>query len=106
MNLRQLELATFFAPMITSNEICQSLSLIDPTYYFNLYPNPSHDEVSLYTNVTGRLNLEILDLAGKSILTTYNTSGSISLVNLKQGIYLVKVQSDGKTVGLIRLIKN
>ena len=106
MNLRQLQMATFFAPMISSNELCQSLSLIEPTYYFNLYPNPSHDEVSLYTNVTGRINLEILDLAGKSILTTYNTSGSISLVNLKQGIYLVKVQSDGKTVGLIRLIKN
>ena len=106
MNLRQLQMATFFAPMITSNEICQSLSLIEPTYYFNLYPNPSQDNVSLYTNVKGQITIEILDLAGKSILTNYNPSGSISLVNLKQGMYLVKVESDGKTVGLIRLIKN
>jgi len=106
MNMRQLQMASFFAPMISSNEICQSLSLIEASYYFNIYPNPSQDEVSLYTNFTGPLDLEILDLAGKTIQTVHNPSGAISLVNLKQGIYLVKVQSEGKTVGLIRLVKN
>jgi len=104
--MRQLQMASFFAPMISSNEICQSLSLIEASYYFNIYPNPSHDEVLLYTNFTGPLDLEILDLSGKTIKIVHNTSGAISLVNLKQGIYLVKVQSEGKTVGLIRLVKN
>ena len=106
MNMRQLQMASFFAPLISSNEICQSLSLIEASYYFNIYPNPSQDEVSLYTNFTGPLDLEIRDLAGKTIKSVHNPSGSISLVNLKQGIYLVKVQSEGKTVGLIRLVKN
>lgn len=90
------------------------LNSVDPTFgvgieenekiNFSIFPNPSSNEITVSNSTfDGSENFTILDLTGKTILTTKNTT--ISTQNLTSGVYLLEVEKNGaKTVQ--KFIKN
>ena len=65
------------------------------------YPNPVKDNI--YFNTTSGI-LSIYDISGKQVFSQQFTSGQTDLSFLKQGIYIIKIQS-GNEFQVSRLIK-
>ncbi len=69
-----------------------------------LYPNPANDSFTIRGN--GIMNVSIVDAQGRTVKTVEQIAQgqSIAIQDLKAGIYMVKVQSNG-VVSTQRLIK-
>lgn len=66
-----------------------------------LYPNPASSEIFI-SGFEGRQTVEIFSISGVRVLKTSVENGSvININNLRQGVYIVKV--DGKTVKLCKI---
>ena len=66
-----------------------------------LYPNPASSEIFI-SGFEGRQTVEIYSISGVRVMKTSVENGSvINISNLRQGIYIVKV--DGKTVKLCKI---
>ncbi|MFD1551338.1 T9SS type A sorting domain-containing protein [Putridiphycobacter roseus] len=62
----------------------------------NLYPNPAQNQISLYYE--GDYNLSIIDLNGKTVFEQLNNTNSVKVeLDIPNGLYVVKVISEGKT---------
>lgn len=46
--VRTLEMANFFAPMVTSSSICQTIGLEEYNKHIQVYPNPASDKIVVY----------------------------------------------------------
>ena len=68
--------------------------LTHPTFYFNVYPNPSKDVVNISSNEPIDL-IELRNLEGRLLLST--NQPAFSLANFKAGPYLMTVFSNGKS---------
>ncbi|MBU2018081.1 MAG: T9SS type A sorting domain-containing protein [Bacteroidetes bacterium] len=88
---------------ITSGSASISEKSIVP---FDMYPNPANDQVTFnFTSPEMRI-IKIIDLSGKQIetITLSEESWTVNIVDLKAGVYFVKVLSKtGETVK--RLVK-
>lgn len=62
---------------------------------FSMYPNPTHNSINIFTTANLTKNVQIFDLVGKQVLNEMVTGNSLNL-NLKSGIYVVKVEEAGK----------
>ncbi|MDG1398813.1 MAG: choice-of-anchor J domain-containing protein, partial [Polaribacter sp.] len=71
----------------------------------SLLPSIVKDDL-FFTSQSTIDNISIFDMLGKQVLkfTPKNNSSSVNLTSLRQGIYLVKVSSEGKT-GTYKIIK-
>lgn len=62
-----------------------------------LYPNPTTDKLSVdLTSLSGKVTIEIYDMAGKLISTTSQTAGSIidlDMIGMNKGIYNVHIKA-------------
>ncbi len=67
---------------------------------FNIYPNPSNGRFNIeFNNTNENYSVEISSLLGQKVFEILNTSSSsISVSNLQQGIYLIKVTKDSKSI--------
>jgi hypothetical protein len=66
-----------------------------------IYPNPVKDELRIATvgaNGIRPENVEIVDLSGKTVISTSLNDRSINVSHLPAGIYLVKIETDKGTV--------
>ena len=74
---------------------------------FNVFPNPAQNQLTIeLANGSNEYQLEIIDLAGRSVYsTTLKQSGNINVSELAQGTYFVRLNSDTET-GVTRFIKN
>jgi len=69
----------------------------------SIYPNPAKDEIFIKSELQiGKV--EIYSLAGSLIISECNFNGKISVSDLLQGIYLLKVCSD-KGVAISKIVK-
>lgn len=68
-----------------------------------IYPNPANDVVTISSNAYAAKNIEIFDVTGKKVLAT-STFGSVDISALNTGVYLLKVEENGK-VATRKLIK-
>ncbi len=67
----------------------------------SLYPNPASSEVFI-SGIDGRQTVEIYSISGVLVMKSVVENGSaININNLRQGVYIVKV--DGKTVKLCKI---
>jgi len=74
---------------------------------FDIYPNPSQDYLTiLLPNEISNGSIEIFDYSGKSVKSNQISSAdnTLDISNLSQGIYFVKLNSEGKT-GIQKVIK-
>ena len=64
----------------------------------SLFPNPASDEI-IIRNVNGA-NVKIYNIDGQLMIAHENVSGvyKIDITNLENGIYVVEIVDDGKTV--------
>jgi len=73
------------------------------------YPNPTSGELNInLENSYGQIDIKVLDMAGKQVISEAITNQSelkLDLNNLTQGIYFVKVSADGKS-SVIKVVKN
>jgi len=66
----------------------------------SIYPNPSSGMLNFNVDeVLENANLQIIDISGRIVFTIsdFNSNETINISNLKSGIYIVKVNHDGKT---------
>jgi extracellular elastinolytic metalloproteinase len=78
-----------------------------------LYPNPSSDilNISFKANVASEVSFEIIDVLGKQVFAdnftaqARNNLHTVSINNLKTGLYFIKVQNE-KAQTIERFIKN
>lgn len=69
-----------------------------------MYPNPAKG--SVYFKLETSAQISILDLSGKEVKTaTINTSGSINLTGINNGVYLIRIETDTETTTKRLIIK-
>ncbi|MEO8761549.1 MAG: T9SS type A sorting domain-containing protein [Bacteroidia bacterium] len=78
---------------------------------FKIYPNPSSGNfaISIVNNTNDRVNIEIQDITGRSLITQQlQTNNGVAEIqtNLASGIYLAIVTNNGKTIKQKLIINN
>lgn len=70
-----------------------------------LYPNPADNQLNFQSSKKG--NLMVLDLRGKTILSSFATKGKnmIDIESLPSGVYLLRLETE-QTVASARFVKN
>ncbi len=84
------------ADKMTARAVVQSL----PEGDIRLYPNPAHGVVHIQTAKDIKpLRIALYDLTGKQLLNkAFPADGKLSLQGLKPGIYLLRIQTERRTV--------
>ena len=65
---------------------------------FKLYPNPSKGILNIQRNTTDSISVRIYDILGKEVLTADRISNSIDISNLKNGMFLVKIATNNRSI--------
>ena len=82
-------------------EVAAVNDLSSDSQSITLYPNPASSEIFI-SGFEGKQTVEIFSISGVRVLKTSVENGSvINISNLRQGVYIVKV--DGKTVKLCKI---
>ncbi|MEI6823855.1 MAG: T9SS type A sorting domain-containing protein [Bacteroidota bacterium] len=73
----------------------QSFELVN----FNIYPNPTPDNLNIETNSNTEQRLEITNLIGQTVYTSYiYRKGIINTSSFAKGVYILKLSSDKETI--------
>ena len=64
---------------------------------FKLFPNPALDVINIKSNLTID-RVEVFDVVGKQVLTKAKRVKQLDVSNLRTGIYIVKLHSEGASV--------
>lgn len=75
--------------------------------FVSIYPNPTHSILHINNHSTDKLNIEIFDFNGRLINTgeTMLPNHSLTMdVNLKQGIYFVRISNDEVLLEIHKII--
>ena len=74
---------------------------------FTIYPNPSDGKFTINTAFNTACAITIIDAQGKTIrqLTDERKIFSVNISNYSSGIYLIKIQTENKTI-VKKIIKN
>lgn len=74
-----------------------------------IYPNPATDAVSINLPEEGNaLTIRLIDLNGKVLRTIFNVTGSrveLNTADLPEGIYAVRIETEGLEAQTIRFVK-
>lgn len=62
---------------------------------FSLYPNPAKGQVTIQTESTNAIQVQVFDILGKQVIAKKVSNGSLNISSLNAGIYLVKVSQNG-----------
>ncbi len=68
---------------------------------FNFYPNPTSSKI-FFQGISG-IEKQILDISGRQLLSTYENQ--IDLSSLKQGIYILRVESKDGIIETRKIVK-
>lgn len=70
----------------------------NPDFNFNIYPNPANN-FAILTNLPNGSTVRVLDITGKVVYSSVTTSEQTTTINttdLINGIYLVRIDNNGK----------
>lgn len=71
-------------------DACSSLDELDELFV-NVYPNPTNGTVQILTNLSGDINIQVVDLTGKVLINT--TDKTMNLSGLATGKYIVQISN-------------
>jgi hypothetical protein len=73
---------------------------------YQVYPNPNNGQFILDMTTSANRSIELIDMTGRVIFTQliYENKTMLSIENLANGIYYLKVKSDN-SLGVVKLIK-
>jgi hypothetical protein len=80
----------------TTNEV--GISENPTVELVNLYPNPVQDVLTINSYQVNILEINIIDLTGKVIKSIKQNTNRVKLVDIPNGIYLIKVITDKNTI--------
>ncbi|MFM7217560.1 MAG: M43 family zinc metalloprotease [Bacteroidota bacterium] len=105
----QAALNTSRASLFTSNG-CQSPTNVAsiPSLGASVYPNPSSGAFEFSTYFSGDVNVTILDITGRSVMSKIflqNEPKRFDLTDFPDGVYIVRFESDGRR-DVRRIVKN
>jgi len=90
--------------VLANNNVLSTDDFEINTFSFDIFPNPSRDDLNIdFSNTTilnGNFNIEVFDVLGKQIFRTQlsnDISTSIDTSNWRSGVYLVKVTTANAT---------
>jgi hypothetical protein len=73
---------------------------------FQLYPNPAKDLITIQTNNSQEIKtVTIVDVQGRTVFTTNQHTGSISVANLQQGMYFMTLETEAGQSATKKFIK-
>jgi len=73
---------------------------------FKVYPNPASDFVTIETNNVEISAVKIYDILGKNVLKQNElTNNRLDVSNLRNGIYFLKIESNGNSITKKLIIK-
>ena len=70
-----------------------------------IYPNPAHESFSILSDNNHSFMVEIYSLTGKMIKSEMTNNSHIDIVDLKTGVYLVKIHSQNESPRTLKLFK-
>jgi PKD repeat protein len=80
-----------------------AISNVDPGSALQIYPNPANEKITISGFDSGIKQLELVDLAGKTVffqeITSPQKNFVVNTMNLENGIYFLKINSANKTDG-------
>lgn len=102
--LRNTNLATFFAPHVSSNPICLPtqagvIEVFGSNNELTLYPNPFVDNITIKNNSTSSFTYALFDSFGRKLVSGVAPSGISTIelpANLTCGVYIFKTELNGK----------
>jgi len=101
-----------YSVLVTDNNGCKDSASIDFTVTginsiifknsIEIYPNPTYDIITIKTNRTINGNIYFTDVLGQQVyagkLSSKGNITQVSIGNLSQGVYLLKLESEEQTV--------
>ncbi len=92
---------------IQENPTLSVNKLEDNTNLVSIFPNPSNNEVHIKETIPNSFNyINILDNLGRIIRSQKSSSKTISISNLKKGLYFVELKKDSNTIRIEKLVVN
>jgi hypothetical protein len=68
-------------------------------YKVNIYPNPAKDNITIKSNSNIKQNLEIYNMVGQSVYTSYIYHDLIiDISNFPKGVYFIKINTKEETI--------
>lgn len=112
--LRENNMATFFAPLITTNPICDTfifsttgITTFSDDELFNISPNPSSSSLHIFCKNYSNSEIVIYDIFGQEYVRTslQESNTQIDIVHLKSGIYYMVLMNDSKKIKTNKFVK-
>lgn len=75
---------------------CVNLTVNEPNYKNNIYPNPANNYI--YFNNDDWSSFTIRDLNGRTVLRSKNSSQVVTVTNLNSGLYFYQIVKDGQSM--------
>ena len=73
---------------------------------FSVYPNPSNNAHTLNIRTTEQINkIVLLNTLGQQILSKTKNTNTLEILNIRSGIYLLKIYADNRLVTKRVIIK-
>jgi len=72
-----------------------SINNVNPSEIFRIYPNPTKDYFNLISYLNGSISMHIYDLSGQLVKQYQGEIQPIYIGDLSNGIYMVKITSNG-----------
>jgi hypothetical protein len=111
---RLLHMAQFFAPMITTSPICDTLLFpvgLEPEeilHYFTVYPNPTTESVFIDCENYQNCNISLYNVRGEVCSPTITLQTKKTEINMKElsaGVYLLYFRNSLGKVSVKKIIK-
>ena len=78
---------------------------INNDLHFSIYPNPSHDILTINYNKQENLKVTVSSIDGKIVKEIENVNKNISIADLSAGLYILKAETKSGKYGYQKLIK-
>ena len=94
------------AVQIVQPNALPDMDVISPE--ISLYPNPTDAEITIESNgyfFENGFQIELFDLCGKQLTYEQISSNKFSLLNFSSGVYVVKIYTNHRQLGVFKVIK-